>query len=331
MSETFGQALRRFRLAAGLSQPAVARQVHVDQGNLSRYENDRQRPSPNTAGHLDELLGAGGELRRLATGDIAPDVLTSDDRDRLGRVRERPHKLDGGAVAALASVLAAQRRLDDTMGPGPLIPATLAQVRMVTDLVRQATGPHRGALAEVVAEWVQFAGWLYAETRQDEEALRWLADAEQAADEIGDGVLAAQAANFRGYVARQRGNWRGVARWFLAEHHTPGASVHQRLGAAAQAAHGAGRLGDRDGARRMLEVADGLLEESARHPAPRTAYWLNPTFHRLNLGLAHMSLASYDVAADHLEQGLNGLPADQQGAAWTGEYRKAFADAAAAQ
>lgn len=331
MSETFGQALRRLRLAAGLSQPALARKVHVDQGNLSRYENDRQSPAPSVVHHLDDVLGADEQLRLLASGNTAPDVLTPDDRERVGRVFEHPHWLDGGTVTALADVLASQRRLDDVLGPEPLITATLAQMSMVSNLARQASGPHRAALAEVAAEWVQFAGWLHAEARQDQEALRLLAEAEHAADEVGNGVLAAQAANFRGYVARQEENWRGVARWFLTEHHTPGASIHQRVGAAAQAAHGVGRLGDPDGARRLLDIADGLLEESGRHPAPRTAYWLSPTFHRLNLGLAHLALTSYDTAADHLGTGLDGLPADQHGAAWTGEYRQSLEQALAAR
>lgn len=183
MSETFGQALRRLRRAAGLSQPALARQVHVDQASLSRYENDRQRAAQSTVECLDEAFQAAGELRRLATGSTAADALNSDDRERLGRVLERPHKLDGGTVSALAGALAAQRR----------------------------------------------------------------------------------------------------------------------------------------------------LEESGQHPAPGTAYWLSPTFHRLNLGLAHLSLASYDIAADHLNNGLGGLPEDQQNAAWTTEYRDALAEATAAR
>ncbi len=324
MSETFGQALRRLRLAAGLSQPALARKVHVDQGSVSRYENDRQSPAPNVVHHLDDVLGSGEQLRLLASGNTAPDVLNLDDCERLGRVFEHPRRLDGGTVTALAEVLAAQRRLDDVLGPEPLITATLAHMSTASNLVRQVSGPHREALAEVAAEWVQFAGWLHAEARRDQEALRLLAAAEHAADEIGNGALAAQAANFRGYVARQQENWRGVARWFLTEHHTPGASIHQRVGAAAQAAHGVGQLGDLEVARRLLDIADGLLEESGRHPAPRTAYWLSPTFHSLNLGLAHLALASYDTAADHLGTGLDGLPVDQHDAMWTGEYRKAL-------
>ncbi|MCA1190417.1 MULTISPECIES: helix-turn-helix transcriptional regulator [unclassified Saccharopolyspora] len=328
MAESFGQALRRLRRAAGLTQSALARHVHVDQGNISRYEHDRQRPDVRAVAALDEAVGAAGALRRLATGG-ADDVLDDAGRTRIERVLDRPHTLDGGTVTALAGVLAAQRRLDDVLGPVPLIAPTLAHARLVTGLVRQAAGPHRPALAAVAAEWVQFAGWLYAEDRQDREALRWLSEAEQAADEIGDGVLAAQAANFRGYIARQQQNWRGVARWFLTEHHTPGASVHQRIGAAAQAAHGASRLGDRDGARRLLDTAAELLEESGQRPAPGTAYWLTPTFHRLNLGMATLDMGLHDVAADHLGSGLDGLPEDQRHAAWTGEYRSAHARALA--
>ncbi|GAA2819018.1 helix-turn-helix transcriptional regulator [Saccharopolyspora taberi] len=60
--ESFGQALRRHRRAAGLSQAQLAQELHLDQGNLSRYENDRQRPEPATVDALDALLCAGGEL-----------------------------------------------------------------------------------------------------------------------------------------------------------------------------------------------------------------------------------------------------------------------------
>ncbi|MDI2032012.1 helix-turn-helix transcriptional regulator [Saccharopolyspora sp. TS4A08] len=325
-NESFGQALKRLREAADLSQSTLARRAYINQGNLSRYEADRQRPTAKTAEVLDGVLDANGELARLATTP-GEDALNPDQRERLAVVMDRPHRLDGGTVEALAGVLATQRRLDDTLGPAPLLPVTLAQQQLVETLVKQTAGPHRAALAEVAAEWTQFVGWLYASLRQDAQALRWLAEAEQAADEIENGVLAAQAANFRGYVARQQGNWRGVVRWFLAEHSTPGASVHQQIGAAAQAAQGAGRLGDRDGARRMLDTADTLLEQASQNPAPRTAYWLDSNFHRLNLGLANLSLGAYDVAADHLNAALNSLPADQRGAAWTVEYREALAAA----
>ncbi|PKW18984.1 helix-turn-helix domain-containing protein [Saccharopolyspora spinosa] len=323
MSE-FGRMLRSLREAAGLSQPQLAKQVYISQSSLCRYEKGKQTPNSSTAVRLDELLNASGQLRILATGNSAPDVLNSDDRDRLARTIEHPHRLDERSVTALADVLAAQRRLDDALPPRLLIPATTAQLDTVTTLVRHAAGPYRAALAEVAAEYVQFAGWLHAEIRNDATALQLLTEAERAADEIDNGVLAAQAVNFKGFLARQQKRWQGVVRWFLAEHHTPGASVHQRIGAAAQAAHGAGEMGDRDGALRLLETAETLLDTSGDEPAPRTAYWLSPTFHKLNLGLAHLALKQHDVAADHISSALDSLPLDQQRADWTTEFRAAL-------
>ncbi|WP_007024436.1 helix-turn-helix transcriptional regulator [Saccharomonospora iraqiensis] len=323
MADSFGQTLRRLREAAGLSQPELARRVPISQSSLSRYESDRQAVAPEVAARLDDVLGAGGSLV-AARPPSAGEVLTRDDRDRIAHHISYPSRVDGCTVRALADLLAAQRRLDDTLGPTPLISSTLAQVDTVTGMARHATGTHRDDLLEVAAEWVQFAGWLHAEARHDGEATRFLAEAEHLADAAGSGILAAQAANFRGYLARQQGNARGVVRWFLAEHLTPGAHIAQRVGAAAQAAHGHALLGERDTALRLLDVAGGLLDDAAREDPPRTAYWLTPTFHRLNLGLAHLALGDHHTATDHLAAGLDALPPDQQTAEWTREYRSAL-------
>lgn len=329
MVETFGQALRRRRTAADLSQPQLARQAHISQSSLSRYESDRQAIEPSMARQLDELLNAEGGLLTLATSST--DVLTPDDQSRIAGSVARPYRVDGSTVTALADLLAAQRRLDDTLGPEPLIPTTMAQLDTVTGLIRHVRGKHRDELAEVAAEFVQFAGWLHAEARWDREAVRLLSEAEQMADEIGNGTLAAQAANFKGYLARQQGNPRAIVRWFLTEHHAPGAHIAQRIGAAAQAAHGYAELGKPNSARRLLDIADGLVDVAAREQPPRTAYWLTPTFHRLNIGLAHLSLGDYGDASDHIAAGLDRLPEDQRAAEWTVEYRNAFSTARQAQ
>ncbi|ASU79958.1 XRE family transcriptional regulator [Actinopolyspora erythraea] len=320
--ETFGQALRRLRALAGLSQPQLARQAHISQSSLSRYESDRQTVDVSMARRLDELLGSDGELTTLAAPTSG--LLTPDDQQRLARGLERPYRIDAATVTALADMLAAQRKLDDTLGPEPLIPAVMAQMDTVLGLMRQASGRHQHSLAEVGAEYVQFAGWLHAETRRDRDAVRLLSEAEQVADEIGNGVLAAQAANFKGYLARQQGNSLGIVRWFLAEHHTPGAHIAQRVGAAAQAAQGYAELGQPDNALRLLDTAGELIDAAAREEPPRTAYWLTPTFHRLNIGLAHLALGDHTTASDHLSAGLDGLPPDQRTGEWTVEYREAL-------
>ncbi|WP_175488456.1 helix-turn-helix domain-containing protein [Streptomyces qinglanensis] len=318
----FGQTVRAALKARGVSIRAAARELVYDHAYLSRVLAGKQLPSPQLAEALDHLLDAGGELVALAAG------LAEDSGDRVAHAIAHPTRIDGRAVEALGDVLAVQRRLDDTLGPSPLIGPVEAQTATLLGLLKESRGPHRDTLAEVAAESVQFTGWLYASTRQDAKAVKRLAEAEELADEVGSGTLAAQALNFRGYVARRQGNSRGMVRWFSAAYYTPGASAPQRMGDAAQVAQGLGELGQTDAARRLLDEAMGLSDAAQDRP-PGTAYWLTPNFQRLNLGLANLGLKAYADAADHIRAGLAGLPADQQRAPWTKEHRDALAKAEA--
>lgn len=247
-------------------------------------------------------------------------AFTPDDEQRLVAAAHRSVRVDAAVVESLSAILAAQRRLDDTVGPAVILPATAAQTDAVIELLRDARGEIRDALVPVAGQWVQFSGWLHAELRNDRTAVHLLTDAEDLADEAHDGTLAAQAANFKGYLARQQGNPRGIVRHFLAAYHTPGASPAQRLGDALQAAHGHALLGEDATARRLLNEAAALEERAARGLPPDTAYWLTPDFQHINIGLALLALGEHADAAEHLAAGLDSLPSDQRHADWTREY-----------
>ena len=318
----FGRTVRAALKNRRMSLRSAARAMNYDHAFLSRVLAGKQLPSAQLAEALDRLLEAGGSLIDLAAG------LVEEGEERISHALACPTRIDGAAVAALSEVLAVQRRLDDVLGPAPLIDPTEAQTATLLELLKDARGPYRDALAEVAAESVQFTGWLYASTRQDAKAVKRLSEAEDLADEVGSGTLSAQALNFRGYIARQQRNPRGMVRWFSAAYYTPGASAPQRMGDAAQAAQGLGELGQVDEARRLLDEAMSL-SDAAQDTPPGTAYWLTPSFQRLNLGLAHLGLNAYRDAAAHLRAGLAGLPPDQQPAAWTQEHRDALAQAEA--
>jgi transcriptional regulator with XRE-family HTH domain len=312
-----------------LSQRQLALRVPVHTSNVSRYESEQQHPEESVAARIDRALGAGGELLACWSPlDVSP--INADQRDRIAYSVRFPGRIDEAAISALADSLAAQRRLDDVLGPGPLIPASVAQMEMVIKLLREVNGPHRQALASVASEHVQFAGWLHAEARQDAAAVRLLTEAEELADDAEDGQLAAQALNFKGYLARQQGRPRAMIRGFLTAFHTPGAHTSQRIGDAIQAAQGYAKIGERDAALRLLDQADDMIDDAGRDEPPATAYWLTPTFHRLNSGLAHLELGDHAAAVDHLQTGLGNLPADQRGAEWTNEYRHGLDQAKAA-
>ncbi|GAA2931373.1 hypothetical protein GCM10020221_28970 [Streptomyces thioluteus] len=314
--DDFAGLARRALRDGGCSIRAAAQAINYDLAYLSRVLNGKQRPSPKLARMLDELLGTDGALASV--------VLDADDRSRVARTAANPSKLDAGTVDALAGVLAAYRRLDDTVRARSAIPSTLAQTREVVRLLKEARGPHRERLAEVASEFTQFGGWLLAQERQDARAVRLLNEAVELADELGNGTLAAQALNFKGYLARRQGRPQGVARWYSAAAHTPGAHPAQRLGDLLQAAAGLAELGERDDALRLIEEAERLADPAAALPPPKTAYWLTPEFNRLNMGLANLGLARYADAADHITAGLAGLPPELRDAPWTWEHRDAL-------
>lgn len=323
MRDDFADLARRSLHDSGYSMKAAARAANYDPAYLSRVLSGKQRPSMKLAEALDALLGTGGAL--------AGTVLDTEERARVARSEANPSRVDAGTVDALAGVLTAYRRLDDTVRPGAVIPAALAQAREVTKMLRGARGPHRERLTEVASEFVQFGGWMLAQDRQDGRAVRMLDSAMELADEAGNGMLAAQALNFRGYLARQQGRPHAVARWFSAAAHTPGAHPAQRLGDLLQAAAGLAETGRRDDALRLVETAEGLAGQAATLPPPATAYWLTPAFNSLNLGLANLGLARYADAADHITAGLAGLAPELHGAAWVQEHRDALARAVAAR
>jgi len=253
------------------------------------------------------------------------DGVTPDDTERLTLAALRPARLDTAVLDALAVVLAGQRRLEDALGAAALLVPVAAQLDTLTTMLKDAGGPHRRGLGRIVAEWTVYAGWLNAALRRDGQAIRLFGDGEELADEFGDGTLAAIATSFRGYVARQQGRPRGVVRASMAALATPGGHPVQATFDRLQAAQGYAALGEADRARRLLDEAAGRAADDIEPPPP--VYWYSRPFFDLNIGVAWLGIGDCSDAAALLAEGLDGIPPDQAGAEWLGEYRDALATA----
>ncbi|MFP3992517.1 hypothetical protein U9R90_34610 [Streptomyces sp. E11-3] len=83
-------------------------------------------------------------------------------------------------------------------------------------------------------------------------------------------------------------------------------------------------LGETDRALHMVDEAEQLSDKAAAMAPPETAYWLTPSFNRLNMGLCTLALGRYDEAVDHLSTGLAGLPEELHTAEWGWEHREAL-------
>ncbi|MBB5997713.1 helix-turn-helix domain-containing protein [Streptomonospora salina] len=321
MSE-FAPAVRAAMAERGLSLRATAKAIAFDPGYVSRVLSGKRPPTPQMADALDTYLHADGALSALAA------ALTPDDRARVAHSFAAPSRTDEGTAHALADVLAAQRRLEDSIGAAAMLPGMLAQLDAVTPLARNARGPHVRPLLAVVAEMHQYAGWLFAALRQDRHALGMLARAKDMADGADAPTVAAVATSFRGYVARQQGRYPAVVRAAQAARHSPGAHVTQQVFDTLQAAQGHAEMGEADAARRLLDEAAHRVDEATDPPG--IVYWYGPSFFALNIGMVHASLGGHADAADHLRAGLDGLPPEQRDAEWTREYRDALNKARAA-
>ncbi|MQY03326.1 transcriptional regulator [Actinomadura macrotermitis] len=252
-------------------------------------------------------------------------AVTPDDEERITQAVARPVRLDAGTLDVLATVLAAQRRFEDATGPAALLSPVREQLDAITAMLREASGPLRDRLGSAVAEWTVYAGWLHAAIRQDAGALGLFGRGEDLADEFEDGVIAAVATSFRGYVARRQGRPQGVVRASHAALASPGAHPAQRTFDLLQAAQGHAMLGDRAQARRLLDQAAERAADAIEPPPP--IYWYSAPFFQLNIGMVLNRIGEHADAAALLGEGLRGMPADQRDAEWLGEYREAQAEA----
>ncbi|GLY28091.1 helix-turn-helix transcriptional regulator [Kineosporia sp. NBRC 101731] len=104
----FGARLRAYRTQAGMAQSQLGRTVHVSGTLIAKMERAERRPQPDVARRLDDVLGAEGELVRLATAALEFDLAER-------RIEARPRRLDTGLglVTADGPGIGALHRLAD--------------------------------------------------------------------------------------------------------------------------------------------------------------------------------------------------------------------------
>lgn len=143
--ESLGQRVRRFRDAAKLSQPELARRVRISQSAISQIENGRIKGPlrRRTVCDLADALGVevtdlvgGDPLYDLADIEAIPAVragrgaLPREDGEMLGRAAE---------VAALAGIARGDDRLVTLVGPGGVGKTRLA-VHVAHGLAHEFSG-----------------------------------------------------------------------------------------------------------------------------------------------------------------------------------------------
>ncbi|MQA84084.1 MAG: helix-turn-helix domain-containing protein [Streptosporangiales bacterium] len=192
MYASFGDRLRALMYERGIGVRALARKVPCDPGYISRLRNGREKPSPELARLLDDILNAGGELavtlrthnerplseevdptkRRDAlklalVAPLAPDALRRVLRQAAAEAMEFTRlasisAVGPGTLQHLEAVVAELDRSYSTEPPTELFAITRAYRIRVEELV------HGSHTLKEARELYVYAGWL-------SEVLAWLA------------------------------------------------------------------------------------------------------------------------------------------------------------
>lgn len=288
----FGAALRRRRLAAGLSLRALAERIHYSKPYLSKIETGQRRPSLELARQCDTALRADGALLALvpqtgtgrtpATAGPGDDEWTisldSQGRGGFGAITNRNSRAIGAVtpltwamppavgtghygpaeLRSFRTMFDEMRRAGHAMAPAALLPILIAQTHALRLLARAGGPGVRTEALYLASRFAEYTGWLAQEAGDDRGALWWTDLAVEYATMAGDRDLAAFALVRRGLVAMYRYDARetiAVAKQAQAAQ----CSARVRGLAALREAQGHALAGDYNLCRRRLDRAATLL------------------------------------------------------------------------
>ncbi|MFK3980744.1 helix-turn-helix domain-containing protein [Micromonospora sp. NPDC050397] len=320
----FPSELRRVRTERGLSLRSLERLVYASKSHLGMIEAGTAQPTPALAARLDSALNAGGLLSSLVAdpqAELSPEV-----EDRLRYAEAHPSRADHGIVDGLETLLAGQRRIEDSIGAPAILAPVQSQLALILELVGESRDNVRPRLVQAAAEWAQFGGWVHQACGLPDGADRWLARSLEWATEVGNRDLIYTLLSFRAYLAEDQGAYGsliGLTRASLAD---PGAvHVAQRAYDCYQLGRGLARVGEMADARSAIAAGDDLVAAVAEDigPTPPWHYYRSTSFFEVEAGRALVKIGDRPAAEQairRLTTGLAGLEANTEGADWAASY-----------
>ncbi|MER5703635.1 helix-turn-helix transcriptional regulator [Micromonospora sp. NPDC002296] len=269
----FGAQLRALRAGRGLSLRVLGQLAHRGKSHLHDLETGAKAPTPETAGHLDEVLQAGGALARLVGQPVDHDAEADDllARVRVSDVSAETLTRIEASVDDLASAYATTRPVDLL----PMVRKHLAYVGRLLD--------GRGTLAQR-RRLIVAGGWLtvlratvHIDLQQRSAAGAHLVAAATLAEHAEHAEIQAWCLETQAWDRLTQGEHRqAIDLSQQAQRVAPrGSSAH--IQATAQEARGWARVGD---VRRTRDALDRLERLTANLPVPERAehhYRYDPT------------------------------------------------------
>ncbi|WP_253808870.1 helix-turn-helix domain-containing protein [Nocardia amikacinitolerans] len=292
-----GALLRAAREAAGISLRGMAERTFYSKAYLSLIETG-QRPVPT---------GVTAAYER---------VLGTTDLGRLTAATRSAASVDASALADVAAMLSATRRIEDATGALAVLPTVRGMSAMTEQFAREARTARTEAVT-LASEVTQYRGWLEHAVGADTAARRSLSTAVDLAAESRDPDRLVHSLGFAGYVAWSAtgdyGEVIGLSDAALAVRGAhPVLIAYARMRRAELlAAHG-----EMQEARRALADADSATEAAHGVEPPEAMYWWTPGFGAVQRGGVLALLGDKSRAIEEATDGLAEMPAEHRRTEW---------------
>ncbi|MGH3624239.1 MAG: tetratricopeptide repeat protein [Sciscionella sp.] len=287
--------------AAALGMPS--RSIASRQSELSRWENGRVTPDPETRRIFRELYGkTNAELG--FPDEPLPDAAADELSERLAIARQ----VDAETIEMFRHQVNAVRHADRRFGSAVRLEQLRSQIGEIEQLLHHTLlPPQRAPLASVLTEASTLAGWDSLDSGTLHDAWRHYERAKAAARESGSTALLAHATAEQAFVLVDAGNVADALGLF-SEARTIGEQAPRLLRAWLAAAEGEGRAiaGERTAALHAFDQAHAVLPNELVHPELPFLFLAGTHLDRWR-GNALTCLGDRE-AIDHLEALLDRMP-----------------------
>ncbi len=310
---------------ASLAWTTEQRMVGVNADMVSKWERGEKLPSKPYRKLLCALYDATPEqlaFRQTSHGDY---VETGGDINRRELLRGAaligtaalthplrvPRRIDPETVSCLHGMLAEYAKVDNLLGPQPLLATMTVHLDYISELLTVASGGIRAKLLAVGAHYAEFAGWLYQDAGNMRTGVYWSDRALSWAQAGGDPLMTSYVLMRRSNQASGSGDARrtlGLAQ--LALRAPDRLSPRARALIHRQEAHGYALSGDAAACASALEAAREQVARTDDYgPAERAVTgYCTPAYIELEAAGCWMTLGQPAKAVAIYQQGLAQLP-----------------------
>lgn len=260
--------LQAARLRVGWTQPeliealvAAANRLHAASPTpsswktlISMYENGRRPVSPDHRPLFREAYQATDETLGFPASGTVPELPVAPPSTLLRS--KLPVPVNPEMLKYLTSVLEQHAQAEPLVGPLFLVAPVEAQVPLIEQMCLEAYGPLRESVLRLGARYTEFLGWLYQDTGNADEAMKWTSQAMDYAQELNDSSLMAYIFQRRSNIATEAGYaGHGAGLASAALRYAPELSPRVRAVVLRQLANSKASLGEHAEAMRAIDQA----------------------------------------------------------------------------